>query len=98
MLKAIHILGSSSSSGYFSLPHRLKKPYSKFPLISRKPIEATVSKSSKDHFLAFQFRKGCFFRAFQMSHTHSESTPDGSSPPPSSSTSIAIQSTVSISS
>ncbi|KAI3446419.1 hypothetical protein Pfo_003084 [Paulownia fortunei] len=91
MLKAIQILGSSS--GCFSLPHRLKKPRSNFSLISIKPIEATVSKSSKIHPLAFQFRKGCSFRAFQMSHTHSESNPDGGSPSSSSLTSIAIQST-----
>ncbi|KAK6126853.1 hypothetical protein DH2020_039414 [Rehmannia glutinosa] len=92
MLKAIQILGSSSSSGCFSLPHRLKKPYSNFSLISRKPTEPTILKSSKTHPLAFQFRKISSFRALQMSHTHSESTPDGVSP--SSSSSIAIQSTV----
>ncbi|XP_057768746.1 nudix hydrolase 23, chloroplastic isoform X2 [Salvia miltiorrhiza] len=93
MLKTIQILGSSSSSsGYFSLPHRLKKPYSNFHSISRNSILAAVSKSPKSHFCAFQFRKGCTFRAFQMSHTHSESTPDGGPSPPSSSTSTAIYS------
>ncbi|XP_041996711.1 nudix hydrolase 23, chloroplastic-like [Salvia splendens] len=93
MMKTIQILGSSSSSsGCFSLPHRLKRPHSNFNLISRNPILAAVLKSPKSHFCAFQIRKGRFFRAFQMSQTHSESTPDGGSSPPSSSTSTAVHS------
>ena len=96
MMKTIQILGSSSSSsGCFSLPHRLKKPHSNFNLISRNPILAAVLKSPKSHFCAFQIRKGRFFRAFQMSQTHSESTPDGGPSPPSSSTSTAVHSAVS---
>ncbi|EYU20693.1 hypothetical protein ABFS82_11G003700 [Erythranthe guttata] len=91
MLKAIQILGSSSSSssGCFFLHHRLKKPRSSFSLISRKPIEASIPESSKLHNLAFRFRKGCSFRAFQMPNTNSESTPDGDSLSSSSLTSTA---------
>lgn len=98
MLKAKHILGSSSSSCVcFCVPHRLKRPCSNFPLFSRQPIEATLSKSSTTHFLASQCRRGFFFNAFQMSYIHSGSTPDGAShPPPSKST--AIHSTVTASS
>ncbi|GFP79819.1 nudix hydrolase 23 chloroplastic [Phtheirospermum japonicum] len=91
MLKAIQI---GSSSGCFSLPHRLKKPYSNFSLISRKPIEATILRNSETHPLSFQVRKiTSSFRAFQMPHTHSESTPDGVLSSSSSSSSAPIQST-----
>ncbi|KAI3474533.1 hypothetical protein Pfo_029448 [Paulownia fortunei] len=87
MLKAMQILGSSSSFRCVSLSHRLKKPHGSFPSISSNPLKA--SDSSRTHSLAYQFRNSCGFRAFQMAHTHSESTPAGAS----SSTSTAIQST-----
>ncbi|KAL8459824.1 hypothetical protein ACS0TY_031658 [Phlomoides rotata] len=83
MLKAKQILGSSSSSacGCFCVPHRLRKPCSNFPLFARRPIEATLSKSSKPHFLASQCRRGFFFNALHMSYIHSGSPPDGVSRP-----------------
>ncbi|XP_073053492.1 nudix hydrolase 23, chloroplastic isoform X2 [Primulina eburnea] len=94
MLKAIQILGSSSS-GCFSLSHRLKKPPHSncgVSFISRKPTKTTLfsfSQLSETNFLSFQIRKGRNFRAFQMSHIRSESSPDGVS----SSASLVLQST-----
>ncbi|XP_073276693.1 nudix hydrolase 23, chloroplastic isoform X1 [Primulina huaijiensis] len=95
MLKAIQILGSSSS-GCFSLSHRLKKPPHSncgVSFISRKPTKTTLFSFSRElsetNFLYFQIRKGRNFRAFQMSHIRSEASPDGVS----SSASLVLQST-----